>query len=206
MKKNLLIFSFFMVFALFSQEVENKSKVNHAFSLSGGAYLLSELGDNFRNGLAYSFSYQAYFPNRFIFGIYLLTDQGKYKAYVNNNIEEFPDLRKVIGKSAGIQLGVHIVKRERFNFSILTLPHFNSVEYFKKYYHEPEKRYKEQKYSEFLLFVPIAAWRFEFLYKFNQTHGLGLTADTHIDMIPLELDANLLGRIMLSYRFMFPNK
>jgi len=199
MKYLFLIVVIFIVNNARSQQIEKEGKINHTFLFSAGMFAQTEFGSSYDHiGAAYSLSYQAYFPNRFIIGLYFLSDRASYKT--TNKIEQFPSLRKMTGYSAGIQLGFHIVKGKKIDFSITTVPHFNLQEYFIQYYNEKEGIYKEQKRAENLYFVPIMAWRFELYYKFNQTHSLGLTADAHIDMIPLDTDFTILGRLLLTYR------
>ncbi|RFC54586.1 hypothetical protein [Brumimicrobium aurantiacum] len=202
MKHILILVFLFCVFSSISQEANNEPKVKNAFSISAGVFSLGEFssfGPYF--GQSYSFSYQVFFPNRFVFGFNFLTDRSKYIA--SNKVEEFPSLRKVKGYSMGLQLGIHAVRKEKFDLSIITMPHFNSIDYFLKFYNEEHEMYKEQKRNELLWFVPIVAWRLDFMYKLSQYHGLGLVTDVHIDMIPLELDFTTIGRLMVTYRISF---
>lgn len=208
MKHFLLISTFLISFSVFTQEVETKSKVNHAFSLSAGMFAQGGTQDYL--GTTYSFSYQAYFPNRFIFGLQFIRDVSQYKEL--NPGYAFPTSIKVNGISGGVHLGLHAVKRKNIDLNVFIVPHFNSQEYFKRYYNESENKYEISKSKTEYLFVPIIAYRVEAFYKFNPTHSLGLTGDVNLEFEwdglfdLLSADIFAVGRLMLTYRITLPNR
>jgi hypothetical protein len=202
MKHYLLIFLLLFTISINSQEGEKTRKANHSFSLSGGVF--GQTGTRDYHGLSYSISYQAYYPNRFIFGLQFLRDEAKYKS-LNPDKDPY-DKRKMLGYSGGFQLGLHAIRRKRFDLSVLVVPHFNTQRYITKYYSELDNKFKTSKQEITYLFVPIIAYRVESFYKFNPSHGLGLTTDVNLEFEwngigdLLAVDIFVVGRLMLTYR------
>src|SRR5690554_7570372 len=78
MKYLFLIVVIFIVNNARSQQIEKEGKINHTFLFSAGMFAQTEFGSSYDHiGAAYSLSYQAYFPNRFIIGLYFLSEDRK---------------------------------------------------------------------------------------------------------------------------------
>lgn len=206
--KHFLLFSVFLItFSICSQEIDSTFKARHSFYLSGGGH--REVLDNYIHGWSAAFGYQVYFPNRFVFGIEVLTDQSSYKRATPFNPHESRELR-YSGISGRINLGFHIVRRKRFDFTLFVVPHFYHSKVITKTHFQKTDEYRITEKNLTYIFTPILAQRFEFYYKPNPSHGIGLIADLNFEteskIIGKGINAHVLTmiRLMLSYRITIP--
>lgn len=208
MKHFLLSISLLFTLSIHAQEVNKALKAKHSFYLSGGLFGQNGTTDIY-TGFSSSLVYQIYFPNRFIFGIEFLTDQSFFRE---KGSKFSPTISRFSGISPGIQLGVHIIRKKHFDFSMLLDAHFNYQEYFIEIHETDSDVYEVLKRKTGFIFVPILSYRAEFYYKINQLHGIGLLTDVNVDMEwdgfedLLNTELIIIGRVMLSYRFTLPSK
>lgn len=210
MKHALLISAILFIFSLHAQEIPTAPKAKHSFYLGGGGFAESEGNWNY-SGWSSVIGYQIYFPNRFIFGIEYLMEQSAFGDSYESG-ENFTSWRRMKTQSGRIHIGIHIARKKHFDFSIMLVPNINYQEYIIKEYDKEKDEYAIYKRHTTYLFVPLLAYRFEFFYKFNQQHAIGLTADLEADMEwdgfgdLFSADFLALGRAMLYYRFTIPRR
>lgn len=210
MKHTILISAILFILSIHAQEIQTIPKVKHSFYLGGGGFG-ETVGNRSYSGWSTAIGYQIYFPNRFILGIEYIMERSKLKDSYGSN-EEFTYWRGMNAQSASLHLGIHIARKEHFDFSIILVPHLNYQEYLTKQYDIEKDEYSIDKRHTAFLFIPLLAYRFEFFYKFNQQHAIGLTADINADLEwdglgdLFSADFLVLGRAMLYYRFTIPNR
>ncbi|WP_299204218.1 hypothetical protein [Brumimicrobium sp.] len=206
MKHLLLLLSLVFVNSFFSQKV---LQVKDAFSLSGGMYMQKGLHNS--KGASVSVGYQAQFPNRFVFGVNLITDRTPY-IRTNNAVGKVENWHKLEAVTGGVQLGVHIVRREKVDLSFMITPHINYQEMtFENRNTETGDVFSHTEYTT-LIFTPLVAYRLQAFYKFNSSHSIGIFADVNN-----ELDFTLngffdlispsrifVGRVLFAYRYTLP--
>ncbi|HLV41381.1 MAG TPA: hypothetical protein VKY37_03820 [Brumimicrobium sp.] len=207
MKHNLLSLLLLISVCSSAQEIEVKESARHSFYLIGGVF--SDITGNERPGFSSALGYQIYFPNRFVFGVEVLTDQTVYKHNKSSYSNE-ESWARYSGVSGRINLGYHLVKRKHFDFSLIVVPHFNHGRFITRKSTEEEEGYKTSSKNFFYLAVPLIAQRFELYYKINPTHALGLNVDINLDVESKTFSnifkggAFFIGRLMLSYRVIIP--
>src|SRR5690554_6970293 len=91
-----------------------------------------------------------------------------------------------------MQLGVNDLRKKHFDLSVLIVPHVNLQKYIVKKHTLHNNETELLKYKSRYLFVPFAAWRFDFYYKFNQLHSIGLATDFNFDIELYDLFGNVL--------------
>lgn len=209
MKHLLLSITFFLAFSIHAQEAEESQKARHSFNLSGG--LFTQNGDAEYRGWTSSLGYQVHFPNRFVFGLYGAMDRSFFMSVESGN-PDAEEWRKLKAFSGGMQLGIHLIRKKHFDFSLLILPHFNIQEIENKRHYIESDTYEMYNSKMTYIFTPIFFHRLQAFYKFNPSHGLGLAVDLNFD---LESDGLFslfdsyylfVGRLMLTYRITIPNK
>ena len=208
MKHFLLAFTLLLTVYVSSQEIEPEEKARHSLYLMGGVF--SDITGNERPGFSSAFGYQIYFPNRFVFGVEVLTDQTLYEHY-NSSYSNEERWERYSGLSGRINLGFHVVKRKHFDFSIFVVPHIYNGQFITKKYTKENDQYSTSSRNVIFFPIPFIAQRFELYYKINPTHALGLNVDLNLDVDSKTFtnifsgNAFFIGRLMLSYRITLPN-
>ena len=209
MRYALFFTAILLIFSVHAQEKQTTPKVKHSFYLGGGIF--GQASNHNYSGWSTAIGYQIYFPNRFILGVEYTMEQSKLKASQGTD-EKFTYRRGVKAQSASLHLGVHIVRREHFDFSIIVIPHINYQEYKTEKYNIENDEYTIDESHSLFLSMPIFAYRTELFYKFNQQHAIGLTLELLAEMSMdsfgdiLGTEFQVLGRALLHYRFTIPSR
>jgi hypothetical protein len=209
MKHFLLSLLLFIPLGILSQEVGEKEKTRHSLQLMGGMFF-DALGYEYP-GYSASLGYEIYFPNRFVFGVEVLTDQSPFVKY-SSDLSSKDRWRRAGRLSGRINLGYHIIKRKHFDFSIMVSPHIDHRMQIIKTRDKETNQYLTITDNATFLFTPLIANRFEFFYKFNPRHAIGLNMDLNLDFETnvftdiLAAKAVFIGRLMLSYRVSLSGK
>lgn len=177
-----LIFGFYY----YSQEIRNidKPKAQHSIIGSGGFYI--HLGDdtdvkeNGGVGWATELGYQVRFPNKFVFGLGLLTDQSLKKP-LEGTTKNIEGTQKYSGLLLNVDLGVHAINTEKIDLMLFITPHY----YFwrtKVNSHDSDKNITTNTTSTigYYAFVPLLSYSIELMYKFTPSHAVGLTLNAHV--------------------------
>lgn len=189
-----------------AQEVTLNEKYQHSFQFSGGGYI-DVLGYD-DPGYSAAFGYQVRFPNRFILGVELLTDQNSFSE-LSSSLSSVERWDKFIGFSGSIRLGYQVVDRKHFDFSISTMPNIYHRRHIIKTRHKVTNEHDKVVDNATFLGLPLLAQRFEINYKINPTHAVGFVFDLNLnietnmfsDIIAAKAFFN--GRMMLGYRISF---
>lgn len=212
MKCFLLSIALIVTFPFFAQKSEEKQRSKHSFYLAAGIFGQTNIFDLSQpsydySGITSSLVYQISFPKRFVLGAELLSDQSFFKKEHSWD-PNVSNIGRLSGISLGVQLGVNVLRKKHFDLSVLIVPHVNLQKYIVKKHTLHNNETELLKYKSRYLFVPFAAWRFDFYYKFNQLHSIGLATDFNFDIELYDLFGNVLlgvARAMFSYRFTLPS-
>lgn len=209
MRYNLLLITILFVLQLNGQEIQTTPKVKHSFYMGGGIF--GEGGNGDYSGWSTAIGYKMYFPNRFILGVEYTMEQSRLKASQGTD-ENITYRRGLKAQSVSIHLGIHFLRKEHFDFSLIIIPHINHQQYTIEKYNIEKDEHTIDKPQSLFLFMPIIAYRIEFFYKFNQQHAIGLTADLLAEMSMdgfgdiLGAEFQVVGRALLHYRFTIPRR
>lgn len=190
------------------QAVHNESP-QHSFQVLGGGYLDIIGYDD--PGYSGAIGYQIRFPNRFILGVELLTDQNPFSE-LSSSLSSVERWDKFTGYSGSLRLGYQVVDRKHFDFSISTMPNIYHRRHIIKTRHKVTNEHDKVADNATLIGLPLLAQRFEINYKINPTHAIGFVFDLNLNMETnmfndiIAASAFLNGRVMLGYRISFSGK
>ncbi|PWH82247.1 hypothetical protein DIT68_14175 [Brumimicrobium oceani] len=193
---------------LTAQKVAEIEEPQHAFQLMGG--ISKDLIGVQDQGYSLGVAYQVYFPKRFILGVEVATDQSSYQKL--STIYSAKDRwDKFTGFSGAVRLGYQIVNRKYIDFSFSAMPQIYHRSHFIKTRDKETKEEETEIENTTFFSLPLLANRFEFNYKISPAHAVGFVFDVHLDFDTnifgdvIASKAFMIGRAMLSYRFVLPN-